>query len=48
MGNARVTTRNLEIAKLDAEQGLIYIVGAVPGHNNGIVQLRSAESVRKG
>jgi large subunit ribosomal protein L3 len=48
MGNARVTTRNLQVAKLDPEQGLIYIVGAVPGHRNGIVRLRSAESNRKG
>ncbi len=47
MGNARVTTRNLEIAKVDTEQGLIFIRGAVPGHRNGIVQVRSADSNRK-
>ncbi len=47
MGNARVTTRNLEIARVDAEQGLIFVCGAVPGHRNGIVHVRSADSHRK-
>ena len=47
MGNARVTTRNLEIVKVDAEQGLLFVRGGVPGHTNGTVRVRSAESTRK-
>ncbi len=47
MGNARVTTRNLVVVKVDAEQGLLFIQGGVPGHNNGTVRVRSSESTRK-
>jgi large subunit ribosomal protein L3 len=47
MGNARVTTRNLEVVKVDAEQGLLFVQGAVPGHNKGTVRVRSSESTRK-
>ncbi len=42
MGNVRVTTKNLEVVKLDAERNLIFVRGAVPGHNNGIVSVRKA------
>jgi large subunit ribosomal protein L3 len=40
MGNARVTAINLEIARVDAERGLLYVHGAVPGHPNAIVKVR--------
>jgi large subunit ribosomal protein L3 len=42
MGNVRVTTKNLEIVRLDTERNLIFVRGAVPGHNEGIVQVRKA------
>ncbi len=42
MGQERITTRNLEVAKIDAENNLIFIRGAVPGHKNGVVCIRSA------
>ena len=42
MGAERVTTQNLEVVKTDAEQGLIFIRGAVPGHKNGYVMLKDA------
>ncbi len=38
-GNARVTVRNLEIVKVDTEQNQVFIKGAVPGANNGIVYI---------
>jgi large subunit ribosomal protein L3 len=47
MGNTRVTTRNLVVVKVDAEQGLLFVCGGVPGHNKGTVRVRSAESTRK-
>ena len=31
MGAARVTTQNLEVVKTDADRGLVFIKGAVPG-----------------
>lgn len=42
MGQARVTTQNLEVAAVDAEQGLLMIKGAVPGAKGGYVLVRDA------
>lgn len=41
-GNARVTTRNLEVVRIDAERNLLFVRGAVPGHNNALVKIRKA------
>ncbi len=41
-GDARVTTLNLEIVKVDAERNLLFIKGAVPGHPNGLVMIRKS------
>lgn len=38
-GNAKVTTRHLKVAKVDAERGLIMVIGAVPGHRNSLVTI---------
>ena len=40
MGAERVTTLNLEVVRVDAERGLLYVRGAIPGHRNGIVRVR--------
>ena len=37
MGNKKVTVQNLEIVKVDSENNLIAIKGAVPGAKGGIV-----------
>ncbi len=42
MGAARVTTRNVEVVRVDADKNLLLIRGAVPGHNNGLVRVRAA------
>jgi large subunit ribosomal protein L3 len=42
MGNERVTTRNLLLVRVDAERNLLLVRGSVPGHNNGVVKVRSA------
>ena len=39
MGNKKVTVQNLEIVKIDAENNLIAIKGAVPGPKNGVVTI---------
>jgi large subunit ribosomal protein L3 len=39
MGAERVTVQNLEVVKIDAENNLIAIRGAVPGPRNGIVSI---------
>jgi large subunit ribosomal protein L3 len=40
MGDARVTTQNLEVVKIDTERNLLLIKGAVPGSKNGQVTVR--------
>lgn len=45
MGAEKVTVQNLEIVKIDAENNLIAIKGAVPGPKGGIVSI--VDSVKK-
>lgn len=40
MGNERVTVLNLEVVKVDADRGLLYLRGAVPGHRSALIQVR--------
>ncbi len=42
MGDERVTVKNLKLVRIDAEQNLMLIKGAVPGGKNAIVQVRMA------
>lgn len=42
MGCDTVTVKNLEVVRVDAEQNLILVKGAVPGAKNGIVRVRMA------
>ena len=43
-GAKRQTTKNLEILRIDTERGLLFIKGAIPGPNNGFVQVSSAKT----
>ena len=40
MGDARTTVQNLEIARIDAEKGLLYVTGGIPGARGGLVVVR--------
>jgi len=42
MGAVRVTTQNLEIARVDIDQGLVLVRGAVPGSKGSWVEIRDA------
>lgn len=42
MGNEQVTTRNVEIVRIDADKNLLLIRGSVPGATDGIVRVRTA------
>ena len=42
MGNETVTVRNLEIVKIDPEQNLLIVKGAVPGAKGALLTIRSA------
>lgn len=43
MGGKKVTVKNLQIVKVDDEENLIYLKGAVPGARNSYVALREAK-----
>ena len=47
MGSARVTTQGLEIVKIDSENHLILVRGAVPGASGGAVVLLPSVKDRK-
>ena len=42
MGDERVTVRNLKVVRIDAENNVILVKGAVPGGTNGLVMIREA------
>jgi large subunit ribosomal protein L3 len=42
LGVERVTQQNLKIVETDADQGLIYVHGAVPGHEGAYVLVKDA------
>ncbi len=37
MGNKNITTRGIEIVRIDGERNLLFLKGAVPGATNGVV-----------
>jgi large subunit ribosomal protein L3 len=39
-GVERVTVRNLRVVKVEADRGIIYVEGAVPGHRGGVVVVK--------
>ena len=41
MGNERVTVQNLEVVRVDAENNLILVKGAVPGPRKGLVSIKA-------
>ena len=46
MGNKRVTIQNLEVVRVDAENNLILVKGAVPGPKKSLVTIK--ETVKSG
>lgn len=42
LGNATVTVQNLKVVKVDAENNLLLIKGAVPGSKNGYLVIKPA------
>lgn len=43
MGNQRVTVQNLQVVKLDKQNNLVIIKGAIPGHRNSKLIIRIAK-----
>jgi large subunit ribosomal protein L3 len=48
MGGDRVTTANITIAGVDAENGLILLKGAIPGPDRGVILVRTPAKTLKG
>ncbi len=46
MGGTRVTTRNLRVERVDAENNLLLIRGAVPGADGGYLLIRKAVAAK--
>jgi large subunit ribosomal protein L3 len=46
LGDERVTTQNLVVARIDVERGLILVKGSVPGHDGAFVEIRDAVKKR--
>ena len=42
MGSEKVTVRNLDVVKVDAEQGILLVKGAVPGAKGALLTIRMA------
>lgn len=43
MGNHKTTVQNLQVVKLDKENNILAIKGAIPGHKNSKVIIRKAK-----
>ena len=41
MGNAQVSTKGLDIVRIDSERNLLFIKGSVPGGANGFVDIQT-------
>ncbi len=46
LGNARSTTLNVEVVRVDPERRLLFVRGGVPGHDDGVVRVRSSVRAR--
>jgi large subunit ribosomal protein L3 len=47
MGGGRVTTRNLKVLRVDADNHLLIIEGGIPGAPTGVVIVRKATAAKK-
>jgi len=47
MGNAQVTVQRLQIVRVDADQNLLMIKGAIPGHRNNVVVIKNSVKATK-
>jgi large subunit ribosomal protein L3 len=43
MGTDRVTVKNLQVVQVDAENHILVVKGAVPGHNGAVVMVRKSQ-----
>lgn len=46
MGHNQATVKNLKIVRVDSKENLLYIKGAVPGANYGLILIKSLKEVK--
>jgi large subunit ribosomal protein L3 len=46
MGNERVTTLDIEVVRVDAKKGLLFVRGGVPGHPDALLRVRPSVKAR--
>jgi large subunit ribosomal protein L3 len=46
-GAERVTIRNLRVVRIDAENNLVLVEGAVPGPNGGLISIRPTNKKKR-
>ncbi|MBI3990701.1 MAG: 50S ribosomal protein L3 [Candidatus Omnitrophica bacterium] len=47
MGNRQITVQNLEVIKVDSQNNLLMLKGAVPGHDNSYLTIRKSIKGKK-
>ncbi|MDI6816024.1 MAG: 50S ribosomal protein L3 [Actinomycetota bacterium] len=47
MGNKRITSMNLEIVRVDPEQNIVLLKGAIPGAKGSLVMLKESRKSKK-
>lgn len=47
MGTDQVTVNNLEVIKIDQENNLIYLKGALPGARNGLILIQATGEIKE-
>ena len=48
LGVERITVQNLEVMKVDKENNLLVVKGAVPGHKNSYLMVKESKKMPKG
>jgi large subunit ribosomal protein L3 len=46
MGNVRKTSKNLKVVKIDADENLLFVRGAVPGPTGAYIYVRKAKNAK--
>jgi large subunit ribosomal protein L3 len=46
-GASRVTVRNLRLVKIDADNNIVLVEGAVPGPNGGLISIRPTNKKKR-
>ncbi len=47
MGNQQVTSKNLKVVKVDAEENLLLVCGAVPGPRGSYIYIKKSKKAKK-